>query len=146
MYEQYDGNKPLILGDPDIVTNEAFKVIKTDSPYIVDKLQNYKKEIWNEFLTFIGVNNIDVEKHERLISGESEANNEVINLNLQSYLEPRKKACEEFNKLFGTNISVKLRSDLNNLIKLNESIVDNYASPDLQDDGVPNGSGGVKNG
>lgn len=146
LYKNYDGNTPVIYGDKDLITNEAFKAIKTDSPYVADKVQNYKKEIWNEFLTFIGVNNIDVEKHERLISGESEANNEVINLNLQSYLEPRKKACEEFNKLYGTNISVKLRSDLNNLIKLNESVVDDYASNDLLDDGVPNGSGGVKNG
>jgi hypothetical protein len=126
LYSQYDGNKPAILGDEDLITNESLKSINTQAPYVADKLQEYKKEIWNEFLTTIGINTIDVEKKERLISGESNANNELINMNLQSYLVPRKKACEEFNKLYGTNIQVKLRSDLANLIKQNESIVRDY--------------------
>ena len=139
LYEEYDGNKPVIYGDSDIITNEALKAVRTDAPYVADKVNAYKKEIWNEFLSFIGVNNIDVEKKERLISGESDANNEVINLNLQSYLVPRQKAVDEFNKLFGTNVKVKVRSDLANLIKLNESVVADYV-----DDGMINGS--VKDG
>ena len=32
---------------------------------------------------------------------ESNSNNEVINLNLESYLAPRKEACKKFNELFG---------------------------------------------
>lgn len=140
LYSQYDGSKPIIYGDKDLITNEAFKAIDTQAPFVANDIVAYKKEIWNEFLSFIGVNTIDVEKKERLISGESSANNEFINLNLESYLEPRKKACEEFNKLYGTNISVRLRSDLNNLIKQNESIVSDY-----MDDGVINGSDGDLN-
>ena len=135
LYAEYDGNKPVIYGDKDIITNDALKAVRTDAPYIADKVNAYKKEIWNEFLSFIGVNNIDVEKKERLISGESDANNEVINLNLQSYLVPRQKAVEEFNRLNGTNVKVKVRSDLANLIKLNESVVADYV-----DDGMINGS------
>lgn len=140
LYSQYDGSKPIIYGDKDLITNEAFKAINTQAPFVANDIVAYKKEIWNEFLSFIGVNTIDVEKKERLISGESSANNEFINLNLESYLEPRKKACEEFNKLYGTNISVRLRSDLNNLIKQNESIVSDY-----MDDGIINGSDGDLN-
>ena len=140
LYSQYDGSKPIIYGDKDLITNEAFKAINTQAPFVANDIVAYKKEIWNEFLSFIGVNTIDVEKKERLISGESNANNEFINLNLESYLEPRKRACEEFNKLYGTNISVRLRSDLNNLIKQNESIVSDY-----MDDGVINGSDGDLN-
>lgn len=139
LYAEYDGNKPVIYGDKDIITNESLKAVRTDAPYIADKVNAYKKEIWNEFLLFIGVNNIDLEKKERLISGESDANNEVINLNLQSYLVPRQKAIEEFNRLNGTNVKVKVRSDLANLIKLNESVVADYV-----DDGMINGS--VKDG
>ena len=135
LYAEYDGNKPVIYGDKDIITNEALKAVRTDAPYVADKVQNYKKEIWNEFLSFIVVNNIDVEKKERLVSGETNANNEYINLNLESYLVPRQKAVEEFNKLYGTNIKVKVRSDIANLIKLNESIVADYV-----DDGVLNNS------
>ncbi len=139
LYSQYDGSKPIIYGDKDLITNEAFKAIKTDAPFVANDIKTYQQKIWNEFLSFIGVNNIEVEKKERLISGESSANNEFINLNLESYLEPRKKACDEFNKLFGLEgdkkISVRVRSDLLNIIKSNESIVSDY-----KDDGLVNGS------
>lgn len=84
-------------------------------------------------MTFIGLNNLS-EKKERLIADESNSNNEVINMNLQSYLAPRKKACEQFNEKFGLTgdkaIDVKVRSDLLNIIK-NEasSVVDEYGKP-----------------
>ena len=114
------------------------KAINTEAPYVADKLSEYKKELWNEFLTFIGVNNIDVEKKERLISGESSSNNESINLNLMSYLEPRKKACKQFNDLFGLTgtdkeISVRVRSDLFNVIKQEESVITDYNNDGIVD-------------
>ena len=86
----------------------------------------YKKEIWNEALTFLGVDNFS-EKKERLVSDEIDTNNEVINLNLMSFLAPRKKACELFNKKYGMNIEVKVRSDLENIIKTYaSSIAEDY--------------------
>ena len=139
LYQEYDGNQPIIYGDADLITNEAFKSIRVDAPYVAGDITAYKKEIWNEFLSFIGVNTIDVEKKERLIKGESNANNEYINLNLQSYLIPRQKAAEEFNKLFGLTgdkkVEVKVRSDLLNLIKQEESVIKDY-----KDDGKINNS------
>ena len=138
LYNKYNGNQPFIFGDKDIISNDMMKAINTNAPYVVDKLSEYKKEIWNEFLTFIGVNNIDVEKKERLISGESNSNNESINLNLQSYLEPRKKACKQFNDLFGLTgtdkeISVRVRSDLFNIIKQEESVITDYNMNGIDD-------------
>ena len=130
LYNKYNGNQPFIFGDKDIISNDMLKSINTQAPFVADRLTEYKKEIWNEFLTFIGVNNIDVEKKERLISGESNANNESINLNLESYLAPRKEACKKFNELFGLEgdkaIDVRVRSDLFNIIKKEESIVNDY--------------------
>lgn len=146
LYNKYDGNQPFIFGDKDIISNDMMKAISTQAPFVADKLTEYKKEIWNEFLTFIGVNNIDVEKKERLISGESSSNNEVINLNLQSYLAPRKEACKKFNELFGLEgdkaIDVRLRSDLFNTIKMEESIITDYNNngiDDTKEEGVING-------
>ena len=92
---------------------------------------DYKKEIWNEALTFLGINNIMVDKKERLITDEANSNNELINLNLQSFLAPRQLACKQFNELMGwtgtdKEISVRVRSDLHNIIKEMESIVMDY--------------------
>lgn len=117
MYEQYDGNAPAIYGDKNILTADALKVLKTDAPYVADKLIEAKRDTWNEALTFLGVSNLSEEKKERLIQAEANSNNEVINLNLQSYLAPRKEAARQFNEVFGTNIDVKVRSDLYNIVK-----------------------------
>ena len=120
VYEQYDGNSPVITVDKNGFTPEALKSINTEAPYIADKVKEYMTQIWNEALTYLGVNNL-AEKKERLIQSEANSNNEVINLNLESYLAPRKEACKQFNDKFGLTgdkaIDVKVRSDLHNLVK-----------------------------
>lgn len=131
LYSQYDGNEPFIFSDKHNLSGDNLKAIRTDAPFIADKLMTYKKEIWNEALEFLGVNTLSLEKKERLISEEASSNNELINLNLQSYLVPRQEACRQFNEKFGLTgtdkeISVRVRSDLFNLIKENESIVSDY--------------------
>ena len=116
MVNQIDDNVLNIYGDKNILTPNQIKSIDTEAPYLADKLTDYKKEIWNEALTFLGISNIDY-KRERMISSETDSKNELINLNLQSYLITRKKACEQFNRLFGTDIDVVVRSDLHNIVK-----------------------------
>lgn len=81
-----------------------------------------------KLLHFYGINNILVDKKERLIADEANSNNELINFNLQNFLAPRKLACEQFNKKFNLEntdkaISIQLRSDLHNIIKNTESII-----------------------
>ena len=68
-----------------------------------------------------------------MVTDETNQNNEVINLNLQSFLIPRKEACNQFNKLFTPEkeISVRVRSDLQNTIKKMESIVTDY-NPEIE--------------
>lgn len=131
LYSQYDGNQPFIFGDKSQLSEEMLRSIDTKAPYVADKLTDYKKEIWNEALTFLGVNNLQVEKKQRLITDEASSNNELINLNLMSFLAPRQKACEEFNELFGLTgtdkeISVRVRSDLHNIIKNTMSTVSEF--------------------
>lgn len=131
LYNQYDGNKPMIFGDGNVLNMGSIKAIDTKAPYVIDKISEYKKEIWNEFLTFIGVNNVAQEKKERLVSDEVNQNNELINYNLQSFLAPRQEACKQFNEKFGLvgtdkEISVRIRSDLHNIIKNEESVITGY--------------------
>lgn len=132
MYEQYDGNAPAIYGDKNIITPDALKVLKTDAPYVVDKLTDAKRDIWNEALTFLGISNLSDEKKERLIQAEANSNNEVINLNLESYLAPRKFAAKQFNEIFGTDIDVKVRSDLYNLVKQYDNSLPDYEETEVE--------------
>ena len=133
LYSQYDGNQPFIFGDEQQLDENMLKSIDTKAPYIADKVTEYKKEIWNEALTYLGVNNILVDKKERMITDEANANNELINLNLQSFLAPRQQACKEFNEKFGLTgtdkeISVRVRSDLYNIIKKEMSITKDFSN------------------
>lgn len=129
MYEEYDGNTPAIFADKNLITPDALKAMKTDAPMIIQDIMDYKREIWNEFLTFMGISNLS-EKRERMISNEIDSNNELVNLNLQALLTPRKEACKQFNEKYGLMgkkaIDVKVRSDLYNIVKQFESVTDDY--------------------
>lgn len=143
LYSQYEGNKPFIFGDKKQISADVLRSINTQAPFVADKVMDYKKEIWNEALTFLGINNIMVDKKERLVSDEANSNNELINLNLQSFLAPRQEACRQFNEKFGLigtdkEISVRVRSDLHNIIKNEESIITDY-NIDLEKEGEDNG-------
>ena len=125
-----------VLSNINISTdNDMIKAIKTDAPYVEDKISAYKKEILNEALSFLGINNINVEKKERLVEDEANANNEYVIFNLMSRLVPRKEACKKFNELFNPDkkIDVRLRSDLKNIIKSVDSIVDDFVNNKIED-------------
>ena len=132
LYNQYNGNMPFIFGDKNLLADgNKVESLTTQAPYIVDKISEYKKEIWNEALTFLGINNIARDKKERLTENESNENNELVNLNLQAMLIPRMRACQQFNEKFGLTgtdkeISVRVRSDLYNIIKQEESVISDY--------------------
>lgn len=120
--QQVDENAMALVGERNHFDPEAIRTLNTGAPYVADKLTDYKHSIWNEFLTFIGVDNIS-EKRERMISAETMSNNECVNLNLMASLKPREKAAEQFNQKYGMDINVKLRSDIYNIIKSTESVV-----------------------
>jgi hypothetical protein len=136
LYNQYDGNQPFIFGDKDQLSTDIMKSINTNAPYIADKVTEYKKEIWNEALEYLGINTMAIEKKERLITDEASSNNELINLNLQSFLAPRQEAARQFNELFGLTgtdkeISVRVRSDLFNVIKKELSSVRDFDNDNI---------------
>lgn len=65
----------------------------------------------NELLTLMGMDNAHTDKRERLVTGEVEANNDLVQASLGIMLDARKEACEEINKMFGLNVSVRLRRE-----------------------------------
>ena len=64
------------------------------------------KKIENDLLTLFGLNNV-VDKKERLIVDEANANNDYINRNVDLLYKNRKIACDKINEKFGLNINVK---------------------------------------
>ena len=105
LYQQYAGNMPFIFGDKDLDLNDI-DVVQTNAPYVADKLQVLKNEIWNECMTFLGVGNAKQDKKERLVAAEVSANDEQIQQSRDVMLDARKEACKQINDMFGLNISV----------------------------------------
>ena len=108
-YSQITGNEPAIYIDKQF-DESSFEVLKTDAPIVFDKLQVQKHEIWDECLTFLGINNANTQKKERLVTNEVDANNVHIEMSAEVMLKSRELACKQINELFGTNISVELRT------------------------------------
>lgn len=79
---------------------ESINCLFNPAPYIADKVDEHKQKIYNEFLSFIGITSITVEKKERLINSEIEAQIGGSIAKRFSRFEPRLKAIEQVNILF----------------------------------------------
>lgn len=132
VYRQWDGNAPVIFVDE--AFDESFSVYKTDAPIVFPQLQHQKHAIWNEVMTFLGINNANQEKRERLVASEVDANDEQVAYSVESMLKTRQEACEMINKLFKLNVSVELRNPQNLLKFDSEDDLNNYVEEGEQND------------
>lgn len=120
LFQKYDGNQPFIFGSKNLDLKNI-QYIGTNAPYVSDKLYTLKNQVWNEALTYLGINNVNMIKKERLVSDEVERNAGGINASRNSRLEMRQTAAKKINEMFGLNVSVEYRE---NIEKFYEDLVD----------------------
>lgn len=111
LYMQYDGNEPFIFGNKNIDL-DSIKVLKTDAPYLCDKLNILKRQIWGEALTYLGIDNNSSEKAERMITTEVSNGLGAVRAARLTRLNARKQACEQINRMFGLDIDVEFREEM----------------------------------
>ena len=116
VYMQYSGNTPFIFGSKQYDLNNRLNVLKTDAPYLIDKLEIHKTRIWDECLTFLGINNSNTDKRERLTTAEVNSNNELIKYYLGCFYETRQEACKMINEKYNLNIKLKLNTEVLKLL------------------------------
>lgn len=129
-YEKWSGFEPVIYADKQF-ESENFEVLTTEAPIVFDRLQIQKNHIWNEVMTFLGINNANMDKRERLVDDEVQANNEQIMQSAYVMLKARERAVERINEVFGLDIKVSLRSRSEDEYVL----PDDYSEGDLPSDG-----------
>ena len=131
LYMQYDGNEPFIFGESDLNAN-GLTVLKTDAPYVADKIYQLKTQIWNEALTYLGIMNVNSVKKERLITDEAVRNSGGTIASRYSRLEARRQACEQINRMFDLDIWCDYREDYQE--------IDDIANDTTGDEGKDGGS------
>ncbi len=112
LYTKYEGNMPVIYANKNI-DPDALKVLRTEAPYICDKIYELKVKIYNEALTVLGIPNITYEKKERYIKDEvMRMQGGVIASRFSPFLA-RQQAIEKINKMFKLNVQVVFRETEN---------------------------------
>ena len=133
VYMQYSGNTPFIFGNKQFDISNKLNVLKTDAPYIIDKLDVHKHQIFNDALTVLGIDNANTDKKERLITNEVESNEQLITYYLNCYYKTRKKACEQIKEKFGLDIDIELNKDIIDLLNVTENDIINYEDRGVDD-------------
>jgi hypothetical protein len=104
-FNQVDGNSPVLLTDKSF-DPMSMKALNFSAPYVVDKLQYQKNMRWNEIMTFLGINNANMDKKERVQSAEANSNNEQVNMSRFNMQKAREEAANSINEMFGLEIEV----------------------------------------
>lgn len=108
MFQEVDGNAPALFVARGL-NPDSIQSFQTGAKLMALELSDYIQTVENKLLTFLGINNPAVDKRERLITDEVNANDQLIESFAELQLEARQRACEAINKLYGLNVSVKRR-------------------------------------
>lgn len=105
LLEQVDSRVETIVTYDDLDLDQTTQVLNP-APFVTDKLNEAKHEEWAEFLEIIGITSLAVNKKERLITDEVFTSMGGTIASRYNRYESRRKAVDEINKTFGTNIEV----------------------------------------
>ena len=104
------GEKKLFLDANDVQAIKNVLESGSNTSYIIDKLYQYKQSLENELLTFLGINNVSIEKKERLITDEANSNNQLINDCSECFLDSLREFCENVSNILDYPLSVEATS------------------------------------
>lgn len=118
---------------PDDIKN-MIGVLDLGVQYIGLQLEQQKKETLAEALTYLGIESNYNMKAERQFTTEVQMTLGQVEADRLSPLYSRQKFCKDYNRLFGTNISVSMRSQLE-LTKIMEGREDeeNLSDTNIED-------------
>lgn len=119
--DDYSKGEDVVIVDKNLSDGDfdGLKLLSANVEYIVDKLRIEEKACEYDLLTFLGINNNNIEKKERMLSNEVDSNNEFLLLNLGIRFNQRILAVKEINERYGLNVKVSINSDyLSNFIDM----------------------------
>lgn len=111
---QIDEGNPVIKVDESFMNDGVLTALDMGvNPDNILSVQMVKNRLYNDCMTFLGVNNSNQDKKERLVSDEVDANSEQVLLNRAIALGARKEAAKAINQRFPElNITVDWNEEL----------------------------------
>lgn len=104
-------NKPIVALNIKGMKSEPKPLVLANNNALLD-LQTLAKSLYGEIMEHIGINSLNYEKAERMITSEVDQNREQTMATADTLLKERELACERINQLFGLNVSVSLNDDI----------------------------------
>ena len=102
-------NEPVIWTSDQANIGDMVTTLDLNAPAVFKDLQTQKHMILNEVFTDFGINNANMDKRERMVANEVEANNEQVKASEDVMLKVREEACKNINRIFGLDMKVKRR-------------------------------------
>lgn len=119
IFMKYEGNEDAIFIDKEFDMN-ALQVFDTSAPYVADKIRMLMSQTFSNFLNDLGIEAITTEKKERINEAETESTKGYVEIGRNIFLNARKQACDEINRMFDLNINVEFDSNL--ISSLNKNV------------------------
>lgn len=116
IYKKYEGGAPVIFAKKATDELEPFTVINTGAPYVADKLQELKRELWNEALQYLGLLSVSTIERERQNRLESVQNTSAAMTARYTKLLARRQACKQINRMFGLDIVCDYNHEIDFLV------------------------------
>lgn len=97
-----------------VVTNafDELKLFDLKPQYFGGEIEEQIKVMKNNYLEYLGIDHLNFDKKERMITPEVEVKQEENSINLDKRFNPRKEACEKINKMFGLSMNVETALNL----------------------------------
>lgn len=110
-FKDIKGNVP-VLFTSEMFDLDNIKQFDLQPEYITDKLDVHKNQVWNEFLTWCGIENANNDKKERLVADEVGSNFGNVEMSRNTTLESLREDLERINRHFDLNITVEFNSNI----------------------------------
>lgn len=104
IYNKYAGGAPVIKGYNSQVNPNSIQVLKTDAPFVADKIYDMYTKLWGEALEYMGIQYHGEQKKERMITSEMYSYSGKALINRAGRMEARNTAYEQINAMFGLNL------------------------------------------
>lgn len=113
-YDKAQAGEPLVVyrAGADLSMKDGMHMLTTNikNSFIVNDLYDAKRNVVNEFLTWIGVNNSPIDKKERVTTVESNSNNQQLDDTMYLFRKALEEANEERRKKFPEfNFTLKMK-------------------------------------